>query len=65
MESLIDMLADSKELAIANASVILTNMSCDEGLRSEIQSEGVAAALIEPLGSRSAPCTVAHVVANT
>ena len=49
---LIDLLSDTRELAVANSAVVLTNMSSDEGLRSEIQNQGVVQALIEPLKSR-------------
>ena len=52
MEPLIDLLSDTRELALANAAVVLTNMATDEGLRSEIQNRGVINALIEPLKSR-------------
>ena len=52
VEPLIDLLSDTRELAIANSAVVLTNMATDEGLRSEIQNRGVISALIEPLKSR-------------
>ena len=52
VEPLIDLLSDTRELALANAAVVLTNMATDEGLRSEIQNRGVINALIEPLKSR-------------
>ena len=53
---MIDLLSDTRELAIANSAVVLTNMTTDEGLRSEIQNRGVINALIEPLKSRYMPC---------
>lgn len=52
IEPLIEMLSDSCELASANAASVLTNMSTDESLRSEIQRLGIVPALIEPLKSR-------------
>ena len=56
VEPLIDLLSDTRELAIANSAVVLTNMTTDEGLRSEIQNRGVINALIKPLKSRYMPC---------
>ena len=46
------MLSDPRELASANAAVILTNMAPDEGLRSEVLRLGVINALVEPLRSK-------------
>ncbi|CAH1777612.1 unnamed protein product [Owenia fusiformis] len=50
---LIDLLSETKEGAISNSAIILTNMATDEGMRSEIQRLGVIPALIEPLKSSS------------
>ena len=51
VEPLIDLLSDSHERIISNAAMVLTNMSSDEQLRSEIQRLGVINALIEPLSA--------------
>lgn len=53
IDPLITMLSDTRELAIANAAVIFTNMAPDEAMRSEVVRLGIINALIEPLRSRS------------
>ena len=52
IEPLVDLLSDSRELAVANACCVLTNMAPDEGLRTEICNKGVVSALIEPMQSK-------------
>ncbi|XP_013381649.1 armadillo repeat-containing protein 3 isoform X2 [Lingula anatina] len=51
IEPLIGMLGDPKEGVVANAAVVLTNMSLDEVMRVNIQAQGVIYALIDPLRS--------------
>lgn len=53
VEPLIAMLADSRDLAAANAALVLTNLSLDEALRSEIHRLGVVPALIPPLSAQN------------
>jgi len=52
-ESLIHLLADTREEAVANAACVLTNMATEEQLRGEAQGKGTITALIEPSKSRS------------
>ncbi len=52
VEPLIVMLNDTRETAAANAAIVLTNMSPEEGTRSEIQRLGVVEALIGPVSSQ-------------
>ncbi|KAI0234081.1 Armadillo repeat-containing protein 3 [Lamellibrachia satsuma] len=51
VESLILLLADTRELVAAYAAVVLTNMTRDEYMRTEMNRCGVMTALIEPLKS--------------
>lgn len=52
VETLIHLLADSRDEAVANTCCVLTNMATEEGLRSEAQGKGVVTALLEPLKSQ-------------
>lgn len=51
VDSLITLLSHSKETVISNTCVILSNMSTDEEVRTDILKHGVIAALIPPLNS--------------
>ena len=51
VESLILLLSDTRELVAAYAAVVLTNMTRDEYMRTEMNRCGVMTALIEPLKS--------------
>ncbi|KAK3599496.1 hypothetical protein CHS0354_006630 [Potamilus streckersoni] len=53
IEPLINTLVDTKEEAVSNAAVVLTNLAQIETLRSDAQSKGVVRALIEPLRSKN------------
>ncbi|XP_034303811.2 armadillo repeat-containing protein 3 isoform X4 [Magallana gigas] len=53
VETLIHLLADSRDEAVANTCCVLTNMATEEGLRSEAQGKGVVTALLEPLKSQN------------
>lgn len=52
VETLIHLLADSRDEAVANTCCVLTNMATEERLRSEAQGKGVVTALLEPLKSQ-------------
>jgi hypothetical protein len=52
IETLISCLHEVREEIVACAACALTNLARDESLRSEAQSHGVVAALIEPLQSK-------------
>lgn len=52
IESLITLLSHSKDAVISNTCVILTNMSTEEEVRSEVQRAGVITALMSPLQSK-------------
>ncbi|XP_022325530.2 armadillo repeat-containing protein 3-like isoform X1 [Crassostrea virginica] len=53
VETLIHLLADLRDEAVANACCVLTNMATEEVLRSELQGKGVVTALMEPLKSQN------------
>ena len=53
IESLISLLSHSKDTVVSNTCVILTNMSTEEEVRSDIQRQGVISALMTPLQSKN------------
>ncbi|XP_056009860.1 armadillo repeat-containing protein 3-like isoform X7 [Ostrea edulis] len=52
-ETLIHLLADPRDEAVANTCCVLTNMATEEVLRSEAQGKGIVTALLEPLKSKN------------
>ncbi|XP_021356632.1 armadillo repeat-containing protein 3-like isoform X1 [Mizuhopecten yessoensis] len=52
-ETLINLLTDPREEAVANAACVLTNMATEEALRVEAQGKGVVTTLIEGLKSKN------------
>ena len=50
--ALIELLSDSRELAVANAACVLTNMAPEESLRADILAMNILEALVEPLKSK-------------
>ena len=51
IDPLISLLADARELTVANAAITLTNMAPDEHLRTLICNAGMMSACVEPLCS--------------
>ncbi|XP_061165176.1 armadillo repeat-containing protein 3-like isoform X2 [Saccostrea echinata] len=53
VETLIHLLADPRDEAVANTCCVLTNMATEEVLRTEAQGKGIVTALLEPLKSQN------------
>ncbi|XP_062608563.1 armadillo repeat-containing protein 3-like isoform X1 [Saccostrea cucullata] len=53
VETLIHLLADPRDEAVANTCCVLTNMATEEALRTEAQGKGIVTALLEPLKSQN------------